>query len=263
MERFTERFADRYEDRTVAIWVCPDAHEVEEMSTAGPIPSNVFCGKCGKPKVMGCPRKECPDPVFHPSDYPRDYHRVCQEPIPWAKARNGTIWVGPPWRSKLVGDIKPSDRDTRIALEKAAAQTIQAKGEKTPATEPRYYEPAAATPREHVREMTPGERQDLIVAPSGRRSSVPTVEHIIPLAHGGTDSVDNLVVVSGALNTLKRAQEGVERPLRKVVRGVATFLGHSVSKGVENAIAKVVEYGLLGSLLFVLLRFGLNVGWLR
>ncbi len=125
-------------DEDVAIWCCPkaDLYQVIEFKVGDPQPIRKFCGKCTEPYVTRCPNTDCPHPTYHPSDVYNDAHPPCRARIPWADARNRAIDAGPGFRSRLVG-------------------TGSYMGPQLPSYAP-------------LPEMTPEERQDLIVPPSVR-----------------------------------------------------------------------------------------------
>ena len=121
----------------VAIWVCPYgcSADVVEYGASGPLPNAKVCGMHGRPLIRRCPNVECPNPVYHPSDLDQNFHRPCGARIPWADRRRETaeaMLEYDAFISRLIG-------------------TGSYLGNRKPTLIP---------------ELTPQERQDLIVPPS-------------------------------------------------------------------------------------------------
>lgn len=136
-------------DKDIAIWVCPSGytHDVLEFPIGSAEPDAKVCGTHGEPFHKRCPNPDCPSPTYHPSDLEQIFHKPCGLKIPWAETRREYAQIDyEPFNSTLIGRTfrKPATKAEEFIRERYF-----------PSTEP-------------VRELTPGERHDLIVPPSGR-----------------------------------------------------------------------------------------------
>jgi hypothetical protein len=134
-----------YQENDVAIWVCPHGNsaDVIDFPVGGKDPIEQACATHGEPFLKRCPRAGCPDPIYRVKDLDRQYHH-CGEEIPWADARSETAKAFLEYdmfNSRYLGRVKRADT--------SAAEEIIRSLSKPP-------------------ELTPQERQDLIVPPSGR-----------------------------------------------------------------------------------------------
>jgi len=174
MERRSERFMSRYEDNDLAIWVCPEDHEVREFPLEGPEPDRTICSECGKDYVERCPSLGCPSRTYHWSDHGTKFHK-CREPIPWSWWHDQRAGEWPEHRSKLRGTRKLSDAEKLI-------QSMT------------YRQPA---------ERTPDERKELITPP---------IEHL-PKQEGITwDRLEGMGTTLNHLKTTKLVRDVASSP---------------------------------------------------
>jgi hypothetical protein len=134
-----------YQEDDVTIWVCPHGNsaDVIEFPDGGKEPIDQACASNGEPFIKRCPRAGCPDPTYRVKDLDRRYHH-CGEGIPWADARSESakaLLEYDTFNSRYLGRVKRADTS-------AAEEIIRS--------------------RSKAQELTPRERQDLIVPPSGR-----------------------------------------------------------------------------------------------
>jgi hypothetical protein len=139
-------------DGDIGLWVCAHGYspDVLEYQIGGEEPKAAGCAMHGEPFIKRCPATDCPSPIYHPSDMDAKFHTPCRTKIPWAELRHETalaLMEYDPFNSKLLGTKKKN-----FAFDKLVGE--------------RYFgqKPNDAVPAE----LTPDERQDLVVPPSER-----------------------------------------------------------------------------------------------
>lgn len=130
-------------DEEQAVWVCSHGTSecVEEFPVRGPEPRAAGCGGHGEALSKRCPNEGCPDPLYHPSDLNREFHRPCQAQIPWAAEKRSaadalleydfyqSAWVGrerpEPIKSEPPKSKQPKDQgempESQLWLERATS----------------------------------------------------------------------------------------------------------------------------------------------
>lgn len=221
------------QDGEIAIWVCPEDHEVKEWPfPGGPPPDREICGECGKDYVKRCPNTECPNPIYHWTDHDTKFH-ACRTAIPWAfYAEQRPQWDWPAHQSLLVGRTTLSHAERFI--------------------QDRYF-PVNQVKVEIPKELTPQERQDLIVPPSERLPAVPERGDVATIYLKSEDREG--ISLSNINRLVGRANAVIERRERVVVRRILSFfvargrtVGKGADKGLEDAAAFIVKWAVLGGI---------------
>ena len=255
---------DIVNDADIAIWVCPAAHEVREyLEEDGRRPDRDICSHCGKPYLKRCPNGACPMPTYRWSDYPTRFHH-CGEEIPWARDREQRIvWEWPENHSALIGTKKLSAVEKVIKSRFSAPRADDSQLSEPPTVAPpgkpptvQYFRPAE-TPSV-PKELTPQERQDLIVPPSGRLPTGPKpVDVTTDLDLSGFENINRY---------LSKANAAIDKPPRKLVRAVLDFLrgrgeriGRGADQGLEDAATWVVKGLALVLVVYLLSLVGIKL----
>lgn len=111
-------------------------------------------------------------------------------------------------------------------------------------------------------QICPYDGTDLVVSKS-KNASESAYPHICPTCKrmfGPYNDAGFLPLVRNVVTQVRRAEEHAVRvPIREIVGRVVRFFGGSISKGVQNFIAGVVQSLLYALVLLALVGFG----WIR
>lgn len=240
------------EDRHIGVWVCPRKHDWErqEFGIGGPLPTATRCGYCGEELIRGCPKRDCPDPTFHPSDLNGHYHRPCGTLLPWVQP-----FFLPGIAAVEADRLAEGDERRRKVLE-AARKPGALEGENTLPSD---------LLSSAYRELTPAERQDLVVPPSER----PPTTGLVPPAMPAPQKRDMSTFVDSEatrmLRDIERNQAQAAKPKGRLASMVPSHsswarvwsgLGSFIFGSMQNTVGTILALTIV---LALLIWFGIDL----